>query len=104
MGRIFVESAINIAEEQGFDKFETIRLLAMRAKQKSNAVIGTKYLTEETRAWAKLQSKFTVQAIRELIDGELNLIEFHNSLAHPIQEDNTLDPLTEKTIENKPKE
>ena len=104
MGRIFVESAINIAEEQGFDKFETIRLLAMRAKQKLKAVQGIKYLTPEQQRWSKSQSKFTVQAIRELINGELNLTEFYNSLSHPIQEDDTLDPLTEKTIEDKPKE
>ena len=95
MGRIFPEKALAKGREQGFDTFETIRLLSIRAKQKSNAVQGTKYLTEETRAWARKQGKFPVQVIKELDSGELNLRELFIELTEKIEEDNTITPSKE---------
>ena len=99
MGRIFHEQAINKAHEQGFDKFKAIVLLAQRARQKQKAVQGVKYLSEEQQQWAKAQSKFTVQAIKELTHDELNLKEFYEHLTNPPQED--IAPTTK--IEDEPK-
>ena len=99
MGRIFHEKALNKGIEQGFDKFETIRLLAHRARQKQKAVQGIKYLSPEQQAWCKEQSKFTIQALKELQSGELDLQEFLRSLIQPIEED-----IETKPIEDKPQE
>lgn len=98
MGRVFHEKAINKASEQGFNKFETIKVLAERAKQKQKAVQGIKYLSPEQQLWAKEQSKFTIQALKELQNDELNLVEFLESL-QPVEED--IEP---KPVEDKPKE
>ena len=95
MGRIFPEKALAKGREQGFDTFETIRLLSVKAKQKSNAVLGTKYLTAETRAWAKKQSKFPVQVIKELDSGGLNLQELLLEPTEKIEEDDTITPSKE---------
>ena len=59
MGRIFHEKALNKGTEQGFSKFEIIKLLAHRAREKQRAVKGIKYLSPEQQAWHKDQSKFT---------------------------------------------
>tara|TARA_A100001015_G_scaffold308103_1_gene405156 strand:- start:389 stop:697 length:309 start_codon:yes stop_codon:yes gene_type:complete len=86
MGRIFHEKALNKGIEQGFSKFETIKLLAIRASQKQQAVKGIKYLSPEQQAWHKAQSKFTIQAVKELADGDLNLKEFYTEIKTPIEE------------------
>ncbi len=99
MGRVFHEKAIIKGGEQGFNKFETIVLLAQRARQKQKAVQGIKYLSPEQQAWCKEQSKFPIQALKELNSDELNLLEFYKSLIEPIEED--IEP---KPVEDKPKE
>ena len=95
MGRIFPEKALAKGLEQGFDTFQTIKLLSIRAKQKSNAVLGIKYLTKETRAWAKKQNKFPVQVIKELDSGGLNLQELLLEPTEKIEEDDTITPSKE---------
>ena len=87
MGRIFHEKAIKNGTEQGFSPFETIRLLALKARDKQRAVKGIKYLTPEQQAWHKAQSKFPIQAVKELADGELDLNEYVHQLTTPIEED-----------------
>lgn len=99
MGRVFPEKALAKGREHGFDIFETIKLLAVRARQKQRAVVGVKYLSHEQQAWCKEQSKFTIQALKELQDDELNLFEFYQSLIQPIEEDIESTP-----VEDKPKE
>jgi hypothetical protein len=102
VGRVFPEKALAKGLEQGFDTFQTIKLLSIKAKQKSNAVQGTKYLTKETRAWAKKQSKFPVQVIKELDSGELNLHELFLELTEKIEEDDTIIP-NKEIKDTKPK-
>lgn len=87
MGRIFHEKAMNKGTEQGFSKFQIIKLLAVRAAHKQQAVKGIKYLSSEQQAWHKAQSKFTIQAVKELADGDLNLQEFYKELTTPIEEE-----------------
>ena len=87
MGRIFHEKAIKNGTEQGFSKFQIIKLLAVRASHKQQAVKGIKYLSPEQQAWHKAQSKFTIQAVKELADGDLNLQEFYKELTTPIEEE-----------------
>ena len=86
MGRIFHEKAIKKGTEQGFSKFQIIKLLAVRASHKQQAVKGIKYLSPEQQAWHKAQSKFTIQAVKELADGDLNLKEFYTEITTPIEE------------------
>ena len=38
MGKIFHEKAMKLAVEQGYGSFQTIKLLAMKARQKQRAV------------------------------------------------------------------
>ena len=87
MGRIFHEKAMNKGTEQGFSKFQIIKLLAVRAAHKQQAVKGIKYLSPEQQAWHKAQSKFTIQAVKELADGDLNLQEFYTEITTPIEEE-----------------
>jgi CRISPR/Cas system CMR-associated protein Cmr5 small subunit len=98
MGRIFHEKALNKGIEQGFSKFEIIKLLAIRASQKQKAVQGMKYLSPEQQAWHKAQSKFTIQAVKELADGELNLQNYYEEITTPVEEE------TPPEILEKPKE
>ena len=86
MGRIFHDKAIQKGTEQGFSKFQIIKLLAVRASHKQQAVKGIKYLTPEQQRWHKEQSKFTIQAVKELADGDLNLQEFYTEITTPIEE------------------
>ena len=86
MGRIFHEKAMQKGAEQGFSKFQIIKLLAVRASQKQQAVKGMKYLTPEQQRWHKEQSKFPIQAVKELADGDLNLQEFYTEITTPIEE------------------
>ena len=53
MGRIFHDKAIQKGTEQGFSKFQIIKLLAVRASHKQQAVKGIKYLTPEQQRWHK---------------------------------------------------
>ena len=87
MGRIFHDKAIQKGTEQGFSKFQIIKLLAVRASHKQQAVKGIKYLTPEQQRWHKEQSKFTIQAVKELADGDLNLQEFYTEITTPIEEE-----------------
>ena len=87
MGRIFHEKALNKGIEQGFSKFEIIKLLAHRAKEKQRAVKGIKYLSPEQQAWHKDQSKFTIQAVKELADGDLDLKNYYKEITTPIEEE-----------------
>ena len=87
MGRIFHEKALNKGIEQGFSKFEIIKLLAHRAKEKQRAVKGIKYLSPEQQAWHKDQSKFTIQAVKELADGDLDLQNYYKKITTPIEEE-----------------
>ena len=96
MGRIFHEKAMNKGIEQGFSKFQIIKLLAVRAAHKQQAVKGIKYLSSEQQAWHKEQSKFTSQAVDELADGDLNLQEFYNEITTPIEEDDISPEITEE--------
>ena len=86
MGRIFHDKAMQKGTEQGFSKFQIIKLLAVRASHKQQAVKGIKYLTPEQQRWHKEQSKFTIQAVKELADGDLNLQEFYTEIITPIEE------------------
>ena len=86
MGRIFHDKAMQKGTEQGFSKFQIIKLLAIRASHKQQAVKGIKYLTPEQQRWHKEQSKFTIQAVKELADGDLNLQEFYTEITTPIEE------------------
>ena len=86
MGRIFHDKAIQKGTEQGFSKFQIIKLLAVRASHKQQAVKGIKYLTPEQQRWHKEQSKFTIQGVKELGDGDLNLQEFYTEITTPIEE------------------
>ena len=99
MGRVFHEDAVKQGAEQGMGHFEVIKLLSLRARQKQLAVQGVKYLSEEQQAWAKQESKFTIQALKELEHGELNLPEFLEKLITPVEED-----IETKPVEDKPKE
>lgn len=99
MGRVFHEKAITKGKDQGFDRFATIKMLALRARQKQRAVQGIKYLSPEQQAWHKEQSKFTIQALKELQNNELDLQEFYKSITQPIEED--IEP---KPVEDKPEE
>ena len=96
MGKIFHEKAMKLAVEQGYGSFQTIKLLAMKARQKQRAVKGIKYLTPEQQAWHKEQDKFTIQAIKELEKGELDLNKFVDELANPIEEDKERIPETKE--------
>ena len=96
MGRIFHEKAIQKGVEQGFTRFQIIKLLAVRASHKQQSVKGTKYLSPEQQAWHKEQSKFTIQAVDELADGDLNLQEFYNEITTPIEEDDISPEITEE--------
>ena len=78
---------MNKGTEQGFSKFQIIKLLAVRAAHKQQAVKGIKYLSPEQQAWHKAQSKFTIQAVKELADGDLNLQEFYTEITTPIEEE-----------------
>ena len=95
MGRIFHEKALNKGIEQGFSKFEIIKLLAHRAKEKQRAVKGIKYLSPEQQAWHKDQSKFTIQAVKELADGDLDLQNYYKEITTPIEEETTPEILEE---------
>lgn len=99
MGRVFHEDAVKKGIAQGMGRFEVIKLLALRARQKQLAVQGVKYLSEEQQAWAKEESKFTIQALKELENDELNLPEFLEKLITPIEED-----IAPKPVADKPKE
>jgi hypothetical protein len=68
----------------------------MKARQKQRAVKGIKYLTPEQQAWHKEQDKFTIQAIKELEKGELDLNKFVDELANPIEEDKETIPETKE--------
>ena len=98
MGKVFHETAIKKGLDQGYNRFQTIRLLAMRARQKQKAVQGVKYHTAEQQEWVKQQSKFTIEALTELENNELVLPEFVESLK-PIAED-----IETKPVEDKPEE
>ena len=87
MGRIFHEKALNKGTEQGFSKFEIIKLLAHRAREKQRAVKGIKYLSPEQQAWHKDQSKFTIQAVKELADGDLDLQNYLKEITTPVEEE-----------------
>ena len=89
MGRIFHEKALNKGTEQGFSKFEIIKLLAHRAREKQRAVKGIKYLSPEQQAWHKDQSKFTIQAVKELADGDLDLQNYLKEITTPVEEETT---------------
>ena len=43
-------------------------------------------MTPEQQRWHKEQSKFTIQAVKELADGDLNLQEFYTEITTPIEE------------------
>ena len=92
MGRVFPDLALQKSKEQGFDRFQTINLLAKRAKAKARKVQGVKYLTDAERAWCKRQNKFTVQAIKELESGELNLNDYVKELTETVEEDTLTTP------------
>ena len=98
MGRIFPDKVIAKGQEQGFNRFETIILLAKRAKQKSNAVQGVKYLTDAERKWSKAQHKFPVQAIKEFGSNEFDFNNYLKEITETIEEDNIITP--KKEIEN----
>ena len=100
MGRVFHEDAVKKGAEQGMGHFELIKLVSLRARQKQLAVQGVKYLSEEQQAWAKDQSKFPIQALEELINDQLNLPEFLETLITPVVEDET----KPKPVADKPKE
>ena len=87
---------MNKGIEQGFSKFQIIKLLAVRAAHKQQAVKGIKYLSSEQQAWHKAQSKFTIQAVKELADGDLNLQEFYKELTTPIEEEVNTEITVEK--------
>lgn len=87
MGRIFHENALQKGIEQGFSKFEIIKLLAIRASEKQKAVQGMKYLSPEQQAWHKAQSKFSMQALKELADGDLNLQDYYKEISTPVEEE-----------------
>ncbi len=98
MGRIFPDKVIAKGQEQGFNRFETIILLAKRAKQKSNAVQGVKYLTDAERKWSKAQHKFPVQAIKEFGSNEFDFNKYIEKETETVEEDNIITP--KKEIEN----
>ena len=81
------EKALKNARAQGFSTFETIKLLAHKAKEKQRAVKGIKYLSPEQQAWHKDQSKFTIQAVKELADGDLDLQNYYKEITTPIEEE-----------------
>ena len=83
------EKALKNARAQGFSTFETIKLLAHKAKEKQRAVKGIKYLSPEQQAWHKDQSKFTIQAVKELADGDLNLQNYLKEITTPVEEETT---------------
>jgi hypothetical protein len=99
VGRVFHEKAIAKGLEQGFNRFGTIVLLARKAKQKSKAVQGVRYLTDSERTWNKAQNKFPVQAIKDLESDKFNLKEFFEEITDSIQEDDIKEIKNTKTEE-----
>ena len=95
MGRIFHEKALNKGTEQGFSKFEIIKLLAHRAREKQRAVKGIKYLSPEQQDWHRAQDKFTIQAVKELDDGTLDLNEYYKEITTPVEEE-TQEPIEDQ--------
>ncbi len=95
MARTSHEKALQKATAQGFSTFETIKLLAHKAKEKQRAVKGIKYLSPEQQDWHRAQDKFPIQVVKELDDGTLDLREYLKEITTPVEED------TQENIEDK---
>ena len=89
------EKALKNARAQGFSTFETIKLLAHKAKEKQRAVKGIKYLSPEQQDWHRAQDKFTIQAVKELDDGTLDLNEYNKEITTPVEEE-TQEPIEDQ--------